>query len=397
MKLELTETAEVLGRVFVKVAERQAGGDTELNGQTTAVYLQNLPPESVQWWTADERGFLTGIRIDTPRLKSIFNGEERRHTLVEFWRKDWGDGEGGVRYYETLPGRPVEDNQLGDPVREQTFADLGYDFIPLVWAEVSTYWWQMTDHIDRYNGLGFKIDRLNRPLAVVGIDAMTPDGRSVPAPLVNKNELETTYQDEAQGAIGWMRLPGKVEFNWAKDPIDFTVMKAQMADIRQGVEASLPEYRVATLDATQVATETLQMLLSQAGQRVLEVRETLERALVRSQQMAVSIAQVAGLDGFAPETVGSWEAGTLEHTFTERDVFETPAMMKATILKELVAAGMPFKMAMSEAGYSEAQVEEYDAAAAEDALRQRTTLAAQLVRQQAAFDSGAADNGVTQL
>ena len=58
---------------------------------------------------------------------------------------------------------------------------------------------------------------------------------------------------------------------------------------------------------------------------------------------------------------------------------------------------MPLKLAMAEAGFSEERIAEYDEAAAEDALRQRTTIAAQLVRQQALVDSGAADNGVTQL
>ncbi len=396
-KQDLVETAEVLGRVFVKVAERQDDGDTDEGGVTTAVYLQNIPPESVQMWEADERGFLTAIRIDTPRRTSIFTGEERRHMLVEFWRKEWGDGTGGVRFYETLPGRPVDDAQLDDPVRVQTFEELGYDFIPLVWAEASTYWWQQTDQIDRFNALGLKIDRLNRPTGVIHGRHTDSDGRPMPAPRVDVNEVETTYQEAAEGTFGWLRVPGNSQFEWAASPIDLATARAQMLDIRQGVEASLPEYRVATLDASQVATETLQMLLSQAGQRVLELRETLERALVRAQQMAVSVAQVAGLEGFDPAAVGSWEAGTTEHAFAERGVFETPAAIKAVILKELVAAGMPFKMAMGEAGYSAAQIEEYDATAAEDALRQRTTLAAQLVRQRAAFDSGAADNGATQL
>ncbi len=395
MKLELTETAEVLGRVFVKVAERQDDGDTDLNGRTTAVYLQNLPPESVQWWSADERGFLTGIRIDTPRLKSIFSGEERRHTLVEEWCKDWGNGEGGVRYYETRPGRSGDDAPLGEPVREQSFADLGYDFIPIVWTDTATYWWQMVDQVDRYNALGLKVDRLNRPTGVIHGRHSDSDGRPMPAPRIATEEVESTYQEAAEGAFGWLRVPGNSQFDWAASPIDLATARAQMLDVRQGVEASLPEYRVATLDATQVATETLQMLLSQAGQRVLELRGALERSLVRAQMMAISIAQAAGLEGFDAATVGSWAAGTIEHAFAARDVFETPMAIKATTLKELVAAGWPVKLAMRRAGFSEEDVDEYDTMAAEESLRQRTTLAAQLSRQQALFDSGAADNGLT--
>ncbi len=396
MKLELTETAEVLGRVFVKVAERQDDGDTEKGGQTTAVYLQNLPPESVQWWSADERGFLTGIRIDTPRLKSIFTGEERRHTLVEVWRKDWADRTGGgVRFYEVRPGKSVEDAQLGEPVRAQTFAELGYDFIPIVWTDTTTYWWQMVDQVDRYNALGLKVDRLNRPTGVIHGRHTDSDGRPMPAPRIATEEVESTYQEAAEGAFGWLRVPGNSQFDWASSPIDLATARAQMLDVRQGVEASLPEYRVATLDASQVATETLQMLLSQAGQRVLELRGSLERVLVRAQMMAISIAQAAGLEGFDAAMVGSWEDGSIEHEFEGRDVFETPMAIKATTMKDLVAAGWPVKLAMRRAGFSEEDIDEYDAMAAEESLRQQTTLAAQLSRQQALVDSGAADNGLT--
>lgn len=393
---ELVETAAVLGDAFVKVAERQEDGENEVDGLTTAVYLQNIPPEQVRWWDADERGYLKAIRIDTPRLTSIFSGNEYRHTLTEVWRKDWGDGTGGVRFYETLPGRPVDDKQLGEPVREQTFAELGYDFIPLVWMPTPTYWWQLTDQIDRFNALGLKLDRLNRPTGVIHGRHTDSDGRPMPAPRIDVTEVETTYQEAADGTFGWIKVPGNSQFDWATSPVDFATTRGQMEDIRQGVVSALPEYRVATLDATQIAADTLQMLLSQAGQRVLELRDILERGLVRAHMMAISIAQLSALDGFDPGAVGSWEAGTLEHEFAERDVFETPLALKAAQLKELVAAGLPLKLAMAEAGFSDERIAEYDAAAAEDALRQRTTIAAQLARQQALLDSGAADNGVTQ-
>lgn len=400
LKREATETAAVLGDVFVKVAERQDGDEMESDGETTAVYLQNIPPETVRWWSVDERGFLTGIRIDTPRTTSIFTGKAHRHTLVELWRKEWPpakEGEpmepGGVRWYESPAGRAVEDDKLPEPVRSQTFAELGYDFIPLVWAEVNTYWWQLTDQIDRHNALGLKLDRLNRPTGVIHGRHTDSAGRPMPAPRIDITEVETTYQEAADGTFGWIKVPGNSQFDWASSPVDFATVMTQMESVRRGVESALPEYRVATLDATQVATETLQMLLSQAGQRALEMRAVLERALIRAQMMAVSIAQVAGLPEFDAATIGSWEAGTTEHVFDSRDVFETPITIKAAILKELVAAGMPVKLAMAQAGFDQGAVDEYDAAAAEEALRQRTTLAAQLVRQQALMDSGAADNG----
>lgn len=395
LKRELVETAAVLTNSFLKVAERQDDGDNELDGRTTAVYLQNIPPERVVWWEADERGYVTSIRIDTPRLKSAFSGEEREHTLVEVWRKRWDDGAGGVRFYEARPGTTVEDRYLGVAVRESTFADLGYDFIPLVWVETAAYWWHQVDQIDRYNELGLKLDRLNRATGVIHGRHVDKDGRPMPAPNINTREVSSSYEEAADGTVGWIRVPGNAQFDWAPPPHDLAAVRAQMLDIRQGVEASLPEYRVATLDASQVATETLQMLLSQAGQRVLEMREGLERGLARAQMMAISIAQAAELPGFEESAVGSWEDRDIAHVFVGRDVFEVPLAIRAEIIKSLVAAGIPVKLAMKRAGFSEEEIAEYDAAAAEESLRRQTTLAAQLSRQAALFDSGAADNGLT--
>lgn len=71
--------------------------------------------------------------------------------------------------------------------------------------------------------------------------------------------------------------------------------------------------------------------------------------------------------------------------------------MVAAAFQQFKAGGLPDKLAMRAAGFEEAVIDEYDEAAADQALRERTTLAAQLVRQRALVDSGAADNGRTRL
>lgn len=219
----------------------------------------------------------------------------------------------------------------------------------------------------------------------------------MPAPRVQTTEQTTTYEESADGAAGWIRVPGNSEFTWASSPIDFGAAVAQLARIRQGVEDALPEYRVATLDATQVATETLQVLFGMAGERVLSLRETLEGGLSRAQEMALSMGQLAGLPGFEAATIGTWEDGGIRHGFEERDVFTPTAGMVAAAFQQFKAGGLPDKLAMRAAGFEEAVIDEYDEAAADQALRERTTLAAQLVRQRALVDSGAADNGRTRL
>lgn len=356
LKRVLTTTAAVLGDVFVKVAERVPAADSP----PTAVYMQDIQPSTVRWWDADERDFLTGIRIDTPRLTSIFSGEDRRHVLVEVWRKAWPDGQpGGVRYYEIAPNALLDETRLAGAVKVITFDELGYDFIPVVWARVDTHWRRQVAGIDRYNTLAWQAARLNRPLAVFQANATDNLGRPMSLPARSGEDLAPIYSDEGDGVMGVVKLPGSASMTWAGNAIDFDALNLRMAEVREGVIDGLPEYRVATLRGIQIATETLQLLLNQAEQRAMEMRDGLERALVRAQMMAISIAQLAGLEPevFARERIGSFEDGTTEHVFTPRPVFPKSAAARATEAGALVALGASIEGAATVAGYDEGQVE----------------------------------------
>lgn len=356
LKRALTTTAAVLGDVFVKVAERAPVADAPPAG----VYLQDIQPSTVRWWDADERDFLTGIRIDTPRLTSIFSGEERRHVLVEVWRKTWPDGEpGGVRYYEIAPHQLLDDARLAGAVRVVTFEELGYDFIPIVWARVDTHWRRQVAGIDRYNALAWQAARLNRPLAVFQANAEDSVGRPMTLPGRPGQELAPVFSEEGEGVMGVVKLPGRSAMTWAGNAIDFDALNLRMAEVREGVIDGLPEYRVATLRGIQIAAETLQLLLNQAEQRALEMREWLERALARAQMMAISIAQVAEVAPgvFARERIGDYEDGRIEHVFAAREVFPKSAAAMAAEVAALVAAGASIEGAARVAGYDEQQVE----------------------------------------
>lgn len=391
LKQELVRAAAVYGDALIKAAER-----TGEDGAVTSVYLQLLPIQHVRYCRADERGIVQQLRIDTPRLTSLFGTAEREHTLVEMWRKRWGDEEGGVRFFEVEGRGYVADKELPPAVGAQTFGELGYDFIPVVWARCETPWWDATDQIDYYNELARKSEQLNVPLGVVRARATDSEGRPMPAPKVDAARLQASYHKVAGGAAALLYLPGNSEFDWSSAPIDFAALHRDMEAVWAGIVASLPEYRAATLDAsTQIAAETLDMLLKAAGQRVLDVRGALERALVRAQQMALTLGQMAELDGFAAADIGTYEAGDFGHVFAERDVFEPTLAAKTAALKELVAAQVPTKLALEVAQFGQGVVEAYDTAAAEQAMRERVTLASALVRARAEVDSGAADNGVT--
>lgn len=385
-KRDLVESAAVLSDVFIKAAER-----VDDEGLVSGVYLQQLPAAHIRRCVTDERGYVQALRIDTPRMESMYGTADREHTLVEVW------DDVGVRFYEVEGHQTVEDAKLPAPVGAQTFEELAYDFIPVVWARVATYWWDEVDQINERNRLAWLLGKLNKPLMLVAANAAADErGFPVPAPVLQDQAARPAYEEIGDGAAAVMRLPGQVTAAWSGAPVDFAAMQREMTELQAHIEGSLPEYYVAAkLHATQVAAETMQLLLGQAGHRVMEMRGDLESSLVRAQMMALTLGQAAGLEGFGREEIGAYDAGDFGHAFAERPVFTTPPALMAMQLKELVAAGVPLKLALQMAGYDQAVIDNYDAAAAEQAQQERTTLAASLQRQRALVDSGAADNGMT--
>lgn len=344
---ELVEDAAVFGDVVIKAAAR-----TDDTGVVSGVYLQLLPVASIRRCELDERGFVRALRIDTPRFDSVFGGQSREHTHVEIWDNQ------GVRFYETEGRVAVDDDKLPPAVGAQTFAELQYDFIPVVWARCATYWWDVVDQIDERNRLAWLMDLRNRPLLLVSANAVDSRGFPMPAPAVAEKQPPPGYEEIGRGAAAVMRLPGQATAAWSGAPVDFGAMQQQMADLQEHIEGSLPEFLVAArVHVSNIANETLQMLQGQAGQRVMEVRGALEAALVRAQMMALTLGQVAGLEGFGEQEIGTYDTGNFGHKFAERPVFEKPAGAKAAEVRDLTAGGATLEGAARVAGYDEQQVE----------------------------------------
>ena len=348
---DVVESAATFHDVWIKAAER-----TDDQDAVSGVYLQVLPVSSVRRCEVDERGYVRRIDIYTPRVDSVFGQARREHTLVEIWDAD------GVRFYE-VEGRVaalLDDDKLPPAESVRPFTELGYDFIPVVWARVATYWWDVVDQIDERNRLGWLLHRLNKPLMIVQANAV--DERGFPMPPVPgptaQSGARPTYEEVGDGAAAIMRLPGQATAAWSGAAVDFDALQREISDLQAHIEGALPEYFVAArLQAVQVAAETLYILLGQAGQRVLEMRSVLEPALVRAQMMALTIGQVAGLAGFSAAEIGRYDDGDFGHVFAERPVFEKSPTAKVAEVSGLTAAGATIEGAATVAGYTEQQVE----------------------------------------
>jgi hypothetical protein len=95
-----------------------------------------------------------------------------------------------------------------------------------------------------------------------------------------------------------------------------------------------------------------EILLGDAIDRLLETRGNGEAALVRADQMALSIGQAAGLfDG-----LGTYEAGDFEHGFAERPVLKLSDGERANLVGAWVKAGVPLRTALKRVGWSAEEI-----------------------------------------
>jgi hypothetical protein len=118
---ECARTTGLYGESYLKVAADRERG---------RVWFELIEPRYVWDYEADERDYLTWLRLDVPKCETNYEtGERRRYTRTEVWSKD----EGTYRIWEAdgdAYGRPL--NSLGATADEGTLAELGIDFLPFV-------------------------------------------------------------------------------------------------------------------------------------------------------------------------------------------------------------------------------------------------------------------------
>jgi hypothetical protein len=340
------------GDLFIKVAEKS---DAPRNA-VTRVYLDPIKPKYVTDLDLDERGFITYIRIDVPT-------DDQMHTEV------WSKTRGNYRLFKhnrTLD-TPIE--QLGAPFDIKSFADLGFDFIPIVHAKFQDIgetrgvgcFVHALDKIDEANRQATRLHqilfRYNKPTHAVTANAMDARGKPLPPPSIT-GLIGSSYSDGAAVVTSddevW-ELPGMSKLEQMVPNLQYdaalNILNAQMDELSQ----DLPEILYYELkDKGELSSLALKTLLGPAIDKGLEARGNAEAALVRANQMALTIAGVHKLKGF--DNLGSFDNGDLVHTFAERDVIPMSAKEKAETIQAETAAGMPLIFSMKQHGFSEEQI-----------------------------------------
>lgn len=360
-KQAVARTFPMCGDLFIKVASK-----------TGRVFLQNLNAENVTDFSTDERGFLEYIRIDVPRVRRLTDGKLQAYTLTEVWDKSTQL----FRRWEHDKGLTATLDQLPTPTERRTFGEFGIDFIPVVWQPFRNIADERgmaaitpaLDKIDEANRqatrLHAMIFRYNKPLWAASAGGVDASGRPLPPPrLGGSSGDKLTMNDDAE-SDDILRLPGTSKLDALVPNLDFegalAIIASQMSEIRQDLpEMIYSELQDRSGDLSGVA---IRNLLAAATDRLLEARGNGEAALIRANQMALTIGQNLGLFS----DIGSYEGGDFEHTFAKRPVWDASELEQAEVMRTYTGAGVPAEIAAQRSGWKPTEVAELQQALANE-------------------------------
>jgi len=219
------------------------------------------------------------------------------------------------------------------------------------------------DKIDEANRQATRLHqilfRYNKPTNAVSANAMDPSGKPLPPPTITGREGSDSSKGDALklGDDDLFLLPGMSKLEQMVPSLNYAdalaILNAQMQELARDLPEILYYELTEKGDLSGVALRTM---LQPAIDKVIEARGNAEPALVRANQMALTIAGVHGLDGFS--NLGEFESGDLTHTFAEREVIPMSPNEKAELITSQVAAGMPLVTAMKLNGFNDEQIQE---------------------------------------
>jgi hypothetical protein len=228
------------------------------------------------------------------------------------------------------------------------------------------------DKIDEVNRMATRLHQMlfrhNRVLWALRANMVDATGRPMPAPVIPKN----TDDEVELGGDLMLRLPGNSTLEPIIPAINYSDALAILQDYMLELEKDMPElayYRLREMG--ELSGVAVRFLLSDTIDRALEVRGNAEAALVRADEMALTIGDRAGLWQAPTGSVGTYEAGDFEHTFAKRDIFPLSGQEVAQTMLTYTQAGVPTPLAAKRAGWNDEEVAELEeAAGAQEEQRQ---------------------------
>jgi len=306
----LVRQLAIFGNHFIKIEQPE---------DKKRVYLRLIDPRIVTEFTTDERDYLTYIRMD----QQMQDPEQRARLIwrTEVWDKDRQDVRIWFRDY-------LEEDleRLGEADDEAEFSDFGINFVPFVhlrFRDIGEEWGVgpytlMKDKIDEVNRsvtrLHEMLFRYNKAFLLLSGSGLDASSAPLPAPEISGVVIEEGgFRDDDVFQAG---ADTKVEM--MVPDIDYkSALDVAMATMDE-IQADCPEMRwdeIAKL-GDRLSSPSARIMLGSAIKRILSCRIIVEEALIRADQMAITIGQHRGV----LEGLGDYESGDLEHSFQSREL-----------------------------------------------------------------------------
>jgi hypothetical protein len=341
IKPSMVRKLSLYGNLFLKIV-----------GGPDKVYFEVVDNHYITMFNLDSRGYINEIRIDIPLVE---DGQNLIYT--EYWNKT-------ESYYSTWKhqlGINASLDQLGTPVSSAFLEELGIDFVPFVQIKFKDIGkpfgngsvFHALDKIDEANREATRLSdmlfRYNKPLTAVSANNVDKNGRPIPAPKLEKNSSgknEDLFSEEDTVIY----LPGTSTINSLVPQVNYadalSILNAQMEEI----ENDLPELKYYSIKDS-LSGKAIKLLLAGAIDRATEAQNNFLQGLIRVNQIALTLGSYWNLF-----SVGSYEAGDFDHEIIVPEMFPTSNDEQASILKDLVAAGLPLSSALRLNGFSDDQI-----------------------------------------
>jgi len=347
------------GDLFIKVAQTapaQQAPDEIYEGLTPStgrVYFQLIEPRYVWEFDADERDYLTYLRVDIPRIHRLPDDTTETIIYTECWDKSGQTFR--IWHHQYAPGTPV--HSLGRPDFEAPFSAFGIDFIPVVHCKfrdigelrgVGAYT-HCIDKIDEANQLATRLHQMlfrhNKPVWALQANATDSAGRPLPPPKVNNGSSSDTVE---LGEETMLTLPGHASLAPLVPPVNYQAALSTIEAMMTELEADLPElayYRLREMN--NLSGRAVRLLLGDLISKAEEARGNLVTALIRANQIGLTIGVNAGLFS----NIGTYEAGDFDHEITLPDIIPLNELEKLEVLQSKQSIGVPNEKLWEEAGY----------------------------------------------
>lgn len=301
------------GSIYGDVA-LQVVDDTERG----KVYIKPVNPARLADITLDPFGNVKGYTISYDRPDPTNNSRMVKYSEIAEREDDL------VVYSTYLNDSPYAWNGQADSWQEN------YGFIPMVFVNhidvgLEWGWSELQQDLSKFREIDDLASKFDDHIRKTVDPGWLFAGVNAPqaAPSTSFTDNSTTRPEAGREEIPILYGPSGAQPHALVAPLDLAGVNAAINSLLAEIERDYPELRVLLMQASgEVSGRALRIAQRPVQKKVQERRARYDKALIKAQQMALSIAGFRAVEGFNGISLDSYAGGKLDHSIARRDVFD---------------------------------------------------------------------------